>query len=66
MGVVPQADFEFSTGDSEFYGYVKVVDDINKFDMNGIKSEVGSFKTMIYPDNYFAGQGGGTSCCTPQ
>jgi hypothetical protein len=59
----PDSDFDFSTGDNIFYGYVKVVDDINKVDMDAIKAEVGEFETLIYPDAWFeqVSQGGG--CC---
>jgi hypothetical protein len=60
---MPSGDFDFSTGDNIFYGYVKVVDDINKVDMDAIKAEVGEFETLIYPDAWFeqVSQGGG--CC---
>jgi plastocyanin domain-containing protein len=59
---MPLEDFDFSTGDNIYYGYVKVVDDINNFDMNTIKGEVGNFETLIYPEAYFeaSAQGG---CC---
>ena len=60
----PTADFDFSTGDNVFYGYIKVVDDLNAVDIEAIKTEAGNFETQIYPDAYFeasaAGQGG---CC---
>ncbi|GHU13129.1 hypothetical protein FACS1894161_2770 [Spirochaetia bacterium] len=62
--LMPIDDFDFSTGDSVFYGYVKVVDDLNNVDTEVIKEEVGNFETQIYPDAYFeaaAAQGGG--CC---
>jgi sulfite exporter TauE/SafE/copper chaperone CopZ/plastocyanin domain-containing protein len=60
--VIPSTDFEFSTVDNIFYGYVKVVNDINRVDINAVKSEVADFETLIYPDAYFeaAAQGG---CC---
>jgi hypothetical protein len=56
LGLLPDGDFDFSTEDSEFYGYVKVVEDINKFDMDAVKTEIGNFETMIYPDDYFGGR----------
>jgi sulfite exporter TauE/SafE/copper chaperone CopZ/plastocyanin domain-containing protein len=65
--LLPTADFDFSTGDSVFYAYVKVVDDLNNVDadvIEAIKTEVSDFETQIYPDAYFeaaASQGGG--CC---
>ncbi|MDR2418468.1 MAG: sulfite exporter TauE/SafE family protein [Treponema sp.] len=64
--LMPTGDFDFSTGDSVFYAYVKVVDDLNNVDatvIEAIKAEVSDFETQIYPDAYFeaaAGQGG---CC---
>jgi sulfite exporter TauE/SafE/copper chaperone CopZ len=56
LGLMPEADFDFSTSDSEYYGYIKVVGNINSIDMDAIKAEIGSFETMIYPDDYFTGQ----------
>jgi plastocyanin domain-containing protein len=61
--LIPDDDFEFSTGDNVFYGYVKVVDDLENVDVETIKTEVSGFETLIYPDAYFeeaAAQGG---CC---
>ncbi|MDR3249249.1 MAG: sulfite exporter TauE/SafE family protein, partial [Treponema sp.] len=56
LGLMPEGDFDFSTSDSEYYGYIKVVDDINNLDMDAIKTEIGNFETMIYPDDYFGSQ----------
>ena len=39
----PDADFCFSAIDSSFYGYVKVVDDISKIDLEAIRNEVSTF-----------------------
>jgi sulfite exporter TauE/SafE/copper chaperone CopZ/plastocyanin domain-containing protein len=61
---IPDRDFEFSTVDNIYYGYVKVVDDINNIDVEAIKAEAAAYETLIYPEAYFsagAGQGGG--CC---
>jgi hypothetical protein len=57
----PAGSFDFSTGDNAYYGYIKEVDDINNMDLDGIKKEIGSFKTQIWPDETFQGAGG--SCC---
>jgi sulfite exporter TauE/SafE/plastocyanin domain-containing protein len=61
----PTDDFDFSTGDNIFYGYVKIVDDINNVDVEAIKAEVTNFETLIYPEGYFdiAMNGGGCACC---
>jgi plastocyanin domain-containing protein len=59
---MPVEDFEFSTGDNIFYGYVKVVDDINTVDIKAIKVEAGEYETMIYPDAYFESASQGASC----
>jgi sulfite exporter TauE/SafE/copper chaperone CopZ/plastocyanin domain-containing protein len=60
--LMPTDDFDFSTGDNVFYGYVKVVDDLGAADIEAIQAEVSEFETLIYPDAYFeaAAQGG---CC---
>jgi sulfite exporter TauE/SafE/plastocyanin domain-containing protein len=62
--LIPSDDFDFSTADNVFYGYVKVVEDLNNIDIEAIQAEVSDFETLIYPDAYFeaaaAGQGG---CC---
>ncbi|GHU72278.1 heavy metal-associated domain-containing protein [Spirochaetia bacterium] len=51
--LMPTNDFDFSTGDNVFYGYVKMVDDLNNVDIEAIKAEVENYETMIYPDAYF-------------
>jgi sulfite exporter TauE/SafE/copper chaperone CopZ/plastocyanin domain-containing protein len=63
LQLLPEDDFDFSTGDNVFYGYVKVVDDLSTVDIEAIQAEVSDFETLIYPDAYFeeaAVQGG---CC---
>ncbi|WP_367566639.1 sulfite exporter TauE/SafE family protein [Lacrimispora sp.] len=60
--LTPTESFDFSTGDNKFYGYIKVVDDIETMDLDAIKKEVGSFQTMIWPEETFQGSGG-ASCC---
>lgn len=57
----PEKSFDFSTGDNSFYGYIKVVDDLENVDVNAVKDEVSKFQTMIWPDDTFQGAGG--SCC---
>jgi sulfite exporter TauE/SafE/copper chaperone CopZ/plastocyanin domain-containing protein len=61
--LMPTADFDFSTGDHVFYGYVKVVDDLGTVDMEAIKAEVAEFETLIYPDAYFEDAAQGGACC---
>jgi sulfite exporter TauE/SafE/copper chaperone CopZ/plastocyanin domain-containing protein len=51
--LIPADDFDFSTGDNMFYGYVKVVDDLDTVDIDSIKTEVSEYETMIYPEAYF-------------
>jgi len=41
--LIPDGDFDFTTSDSAFYGYVKVVDDIGKIEIEAIKKEVEQF-----------------------
>lgn len=54
----PSDDFDFFTSDGNLYGYVKVVDDINHIDEEGIKKEISEYR----PSDYFAGGGGLPSC----
>lgn len=54
----PDGDFDFCTSDTNLYGYVKVVDDINNIDEEAIKKEVSEYR----PTDYFAGGGGLPSC----
>jgi sulfite exporter TauE/SafE/copper chaperone CopZ len=60
IGLLPAADFEFYTVDGVYYGYVKVVDDLDDIDIEAIRAEVSAHETLIYPDAYFdaASQGG--------
>jgi sulfite exporter TauE/SafE/copper chaperone CopZ len=45
--LIPDGDFDFSTADNTFYGYVKVVDDINEIDIDAIKNEVNQYVPII-------------------
>jgi plastocyanin domain-containing protein len=45
--LIPDQDFDFLTDDSSFYGYVKVVEDINNIDMDAIISEVEAYDPTI-------------------
>jgi len=56
--VYPDQDFDFFTSDTNLFGYVKVVDDINKIDLEAIKKEVSEYR----PQDYYAGGGGLPSC----
>jgi hypothetical protein len=51
--LLPQADFAFSTSDSEYFGFIKVVDDLEDMDLEALKVEIGGYQTMIYPSAYF-------------
>ncbi|MDR3115818.1 MAG: sulfite exporter TauE/SafE family protein [Treponema sp.] len=53
LQLMPTEDFDFSTADHLWYGYVKVVDDVTRVDMEAIKAEVGAFETLVYPEAYF-------------
>jgi plastocyanin domain-containing protein len=65
INFIPAGDFDFSTADNVFYGYVKVVDDLNNVNIEAIKAEISEHEPLIYPEAYFeqayTGQG---SCCT--
>jgi len=45
--LIPDEDFDFGTADNTFYGYVKVVDDINEIDEDAIKKEVNQYVPTI-------------------
>jgi sulfite exporter TauE/SafE/copper chaperone CopZ/plastocyanin domain-containing protein len=53
LQLVPGEDFEFYTADSVFYGYVKVVNDITRVDVDAVKAEAANFETLVYPEAYF-------------
>ncbi|MDR2070934.1 MAG: sulfite exporter TauE/SafE family protein [Treponema sp.] len=61
--LMPVEDFDFSTADNVFYGYVKVVDDLDTADIDAIKEEVSDYETLIYPDSYFEAAARSVSCC---
>jgi plastocyanin domain-containing protein len=61
--LMPVEDFDFSTADNVFYGYVKVVDDLDNADIEAIKAEVADFEPLIYPDAYFEAAAQGAGCC---
>lgn len=53
--LTPEKDFTFQCGMGMLHGYVKVVDDINKVDLNAIKKEIQNYKP--------AKSAGGGGCC---
>jgi sulfite exporter TauE/SafE/plastocyanin domain-containing protein len=59
LQLVPRDDFEFYTADSIFYGYVKVVNDITRVNVEAVKEEAANFETLIYPQAYFDAAYGG-------
>ncbi|HEX2926822.1 MAG TPA: sulfite exporter TauE/SafE family protein [Ruminiclostridium sp.] len=56
--LTPESDFTFQCGMGMLHGYVKVVDNISKVNLNDIKKEVGSYT----PPAGSAGAAGG-GCC---
>jgi sulfite exporter TauE/SafE/copper chaperone CopZ len=63
IGFMPLEDFDFSTADSVFYGYVKVVEDLGTADPEAIKAEAAEYETLIYPEAYFDPPGPGMIIC---
>lgn len=61
LALYPSESFEVSTGDNQFYAYVKVVEDIDSIDEESIRQEVSQFETLIYPSSIF--ESFGASCC---
>ncbi|ABX42485.1 urease accessory protein UreH domain-containing protein [Lachnoclostridium phytofermentans] len=61
--VLPITDFDFSTIDYNFFGFVKVVDDIDDIDLDAIKEQVRGYETYKWNYNEIGyGGGGGASC----
>lgn len=58
INLSPKEDFEFSANDNSFFGYVKVVDDISKVDLEAIKKEISQYK----PTGWDSSSAGG--CCS--
>lgn len=59
LALIPDEDFDFSASDSTFYGYVKVVDDISRVNIEEIKKEVEQYIPTVYE---FVDYGGLPSC----
>jgi hypothetical protein len=57
----PTEDFAFSNGDSLYFGYVKVVEDLETADEAAIRAEVADYETLKYPPETF--ESGGSRCC---
>jgi sulfite exporter TauE/SafE/copper chaperone CopZ len=55
----PEQDFDFYTEDNLYYGFVKVVEDINQIDKEAIKEEIAEYQPAPYSDD---GGGGLPSC----
>jgi sulfite exporter TauE/SafE/copper chaperone CopZ len=62
INFIPDQDFDFFTSDSNYYGYVKVVDDINKIDVEAIKKEVSEYNPTIQNNDNLGGGAGLPSC----
>ena len=52
----PSVDFEFSS-ENKFFGYVKVVSDLDEIDLETIRSEVSNYQTTIWDYNNLGGSG---------
>ena len=55
----PEQDFEFYTEDNLYYGYVKVIEDIDQIDMEAIRKEVAEYQPLPYSYD----SGGGLPSC---
>jgi sulfite exporter TauE/SafE/copper chaperone CopZ/plastocyanin domain-containing protein len=63
INFIAEEDFDFSSADNVFYGYVKVVDNLNQADIEAVKAEVSAHETLIYPEAYFEAADQGAVCC---
>lgn len=59
ISLIPEIDFWFLCSSGELNGYVKVVDDIEKINIDDIKKEAENYKPPISSSG---GAGGGASC----
>jgi len=55
ISFTPDQDFDFFTEDNSFYGFVKVVDDINNIDIEAIKDEVKAYNPTVQESDDDAG-----------
>lgn len=60
----PTDSFDVSTGDSRFFAYVKVVEDLARLDPDAVRAEVRAYTPTIYPPSFFESGAAGGSCCT--
>jgi len=51
ISLTPDQDFDFYTEDNSFYGFVKVVEDINNIDIEAIKDEVKAYDPTVQESN---------------
>jgi len=61
--VLPILDFDFSTIDYNFFGFVKVVDDIDDINIDAIKEQVSNYETYKWNYNQIGNGGGGGASC---
>jgi hypothetical protein len=57
----PDQDFEFTNATSQYFGYIKVVDDLETLDVETLKNEINQFETLIYPEETYQSNSG-ASC----
>jgi plastocyanin domain-containing protein len=62
ISFIPDQDFDFFTSDASYYGYVKVVDDINTIDIEAIKKEISEYDPTAQDYSNFSGGAGAPSC----
>ncbi len=48
ISLVPEGDFDFSTADASFFGYVKVVDDLHTADLDKIRQEISEYTPVFW------------------
>jgi sulfite exporter TauE/SafE/copper chaperone CopZ len=62
ISFIPDQDFDFFTSDATYYGYVKVVEDINSIDIEAIKKEISEYDPTAQDYSNFSGGAGAPSC----
>lgn len=57
----PDQDFEFTNSGSQYFGYIKVVEDLESVNLEVVKSEISQFETLIYSEETYQSNSG-ASC----
>lgn len=63
--VNPTQDFDFSNKNNTYYGYVKVVENLDSIDQDALKEEISNYQTLIWPAQTFEADTTSGAASTP-